>query len=294
MLIQSIARVLNGSLMVALPLILGFWIARRWKVSWRFFAIGMAAMALAQLGHIPFNMLLTALFRQNILPAPPKEWSLLFNAVLLGLSAGLWEETLRYIAYRWMAKDARSYARGLMLGAGHGGIEAIVLGLLVLVVLVQMVVMRSTDITALLQAQNLPQDQIELALKQVDEFWNVPLYLTLMGAVERVFALSFHLAASVMVLQVLLGRGWRWYWLAVLWHAVLDFTAVALQSKGILAIEALLAGFAVINLGILIYLYRRTPGEPVEETLPPLEIPPVPEITAPDETESNLDRSRYV
>ncbi len=293
MLIQSLARLLNGSLMVALPLILGFWIVRRWKVSWRFFAIGMAAMVLAQMGHIPFNMLLTALFRQDILPSPPREWSLLFNAVTLGLSAGLWEEAFRYIAYRWMAKDARSYARGLMLGAGHGGIEAIVLGLLVLVTLAQMVAMRSTDTTALLQAQNLSQDQIELALKQVDQFWSTPLYLTLMGAVERVFALSLHLAASVMVLQVVLGRGRRWFGLAVLWHAVLDFTAVALQPKGILVIEAVMAIYSFINLGILFYLYRRTPGEPVEETPPPLDTLPAPAIAAPEETENNLDLTRY-
>ena len=51
-------------------------------------------------------------------------------AVFLGLSAGVFEETARYLTYRFWAKDARSWSRGLMLGAGHGGSEAILVGAL--------------------------------------------------------------------------------------------------------------------------------------------------------------------
>jgi uncharacterized membrane protein YhfC len=57
-------------------------------------------------------------------------YNLLIIAGFLGLSAGFFEESARYVVYRWWARDARTWSQGLMLGAGHGGIESILLGFL--------------------------------------------------------------------------------------------------------------------------------------------------------------------
>ena len=71
MLLLYITRTLNGLLMILLPIGWGFFIWKRYQTSWRFFWIGVGTMVLAQVGHIPFNCLLTYLFQSGVLPNPP-------------------------------------------------------------------------------------------------------------------------------------------------------------------------------------------------------------------------------
>src|SRR5512146_2676712 len=131
--ILVVTRLLNGLLMIGLPVALGFFLTRRFHLGWRLWWIGAATFIISQVGHIPFNWIFTRLFALKYLPTPPAEWSLVFNAVFLGLSAGLFEELARAGVYRWWADDARSWRKGVLLGAGHGGVEAIILGALVVV-----------------------------------------------------------------------------------------------------------------------------------------------------------------
>ncbi len=125
-------HLLNGLLMVGMPIGLGIYLVRRFHLRWRLWWIGAAGFVISQVGHIPFNSLLTYLFQAKILPQPPAAWAPYFNPVVLGLSAGLFEELTRAAIYAWWAKDARSWRKGVLLGAGHGGAEALLLGLAVL------------------------------------------------------------------------------------------------------------------------------------------------------------------
>ena len=172
--------------------------------------------------------------------------------MVLGLSAGVWEESFRYFAYRWWAKDARSFDKALMLGAGHGGIEAILLGIYVLYIFLQMAALRNMDL-----AQAFSPEQAATLQQQLQVYWSVPWYTTLAGALERFNALIFHLTASVLVLQVFLRKQMRWLWLAIFWHAALDALAVGLASRGILVVEGMLAAFTLVNVGVL-YALRRS------------------------------------
>jgi len=191
----------------------------------------------------------------NSFPLPPENLGLLINAALLGLSAGLWEEITRYGVYRWWARDARSWAKGLMLGAGHGGVEAMIIGGLALLTLINMIVARNMDLSA-----TLPADQLVEAQRQITEYWSTPWYASILGAVERFFAIIFHLAASVMVLQVFVRKQKRWLWMAVGWHALMDGLLVyTLTTWGPYQTELMLAGFTLVNLAI-IFLLR--PSEP--------------------------------
>lgn len=251
MLILYITRTLNGLLMILLPIGWGFFIWRRYQTSWRLWWIGVGTMVLAQVGHIPFNYGLTYLFQAGVIPKPPEAWALVFNALVLGLSAGVWEETFRYFAYRWWAKDARSYDKALMMGAGHGGIEAIVLGVYVLYIFLQMAALRNMDL-----AQAFSPERAATLQQQMQTYWSLPWYVTLMGALERFNTLIFHLTASVLVLQVFLRKQIRWLWLAILWHAALDALAVGLSPRGILPVEGALVVFTLINVWALFALRR--------------------------------------
>lgn len=275
--------------MIFLPVLLGIYLGKKFKLPFRIWAIGAATFILSQVGHIPFNAGLTALFTKGILPVPPDNWRLIFNAVVLGLSAGLWEEVFRYLAFRFWVKDARSWGRALFLGAGHGGIEAIILGVLVLVSYVAMVALQNSNLIALI-----PTEQMGLVQQQLSAYWSAPWYATILGAVERIFAICFHLSASVLVLQVFLRKQLRWLWLAIGWHMLLDASAVfAAPTWGIYLTEVLLGLQALISLAIIFKL--RTPEPPEEAAEPQTEIKSIASIKMPeiDEDLERLEDTRF-
>jgi len=84
-------HLLNGFLMILLPVGLGVYLTRKLSLGWRLWWIGAGTFVLSQVGHIPLNFVLTALFQRGLLPKPPMTWKPIFYAVVLGLSAGLWE-----------------------------------------------------------------------------------------------------------------------------------------------------------------------------------------------------------
>jgi uncharacterized membrane protein YhfC len=212
-----------------------------------------------------------------------------FTAVLLGLSAGVWEECFRYIAYRWWAKDARSFDKALMMGAGHGGIEAIVLGVYVLYVLLQMVALRNMDL-----AQAFTPERAVTLQQQLQTYWGVPWYITLAGALERFNALIFHITASVLVLQVFLRKQMRWLLMAIFWHAALDGLSVWLAPQGILAVEGALMGFTLVNVCVL-YALRHSGMEKavVEGSSLPQAIPDLSGLRDLPVKPEELDNSRF-
>lgn len=252
--------------MVLLPILLGFWLVRKFKLSWKLFFAGALTFIASQVLHIPFLYGLTALFANGILPSPPAAWNTIFNAVLLGLLAGIFEETARYILFKFSLKKARSWNEGVLVGAGHGGVEAIIIGIIGVLTVVNMVVMRNADLSAM----GIPADQLALANQQVSAFWDSPAYMGLLGLAERVFAICLHISLSVMVLYSVAYKKPIWFWLAMLWHAVVDAGAVYLLPViGAVGVEGVVAVMAIVSLAILFGLRSKfvdlnPPQVPVE------------------------------
>lgn len=281
---------LNGLLMVALPIGLGYFLTRRYHLAWRLFWIGAATFILSQVFHIPFNALLNNLFRQGILPMPSSQLpQRIFFAVILGLSAGLFEEIARYIVYRWWARDARTWSKGLLFGAGHGGIEAFLLGVLVLYQFVQMVALRGADLPALV-----PADQLASLQKAVSEYWSLPVFYSLLGAVERALTIPMHMALSVIVLQVFTRRQIRWLWFAIGWHAFGDalVAGYVYPTWGAYAAEGILGLITLVNFGILFALHQSEPELPGESPLP-LHVKTADDLSPVEDSPDSLDESRY-
>ena len=276
---------LNFLLMFALPLALGWWIQRRWQASWRLFAIGAVTFVVSQIFHIPFNWLV--LQKWLLIPTDTAVLTnLIILSLFLGLSAGVFEEGARYLTYRFWAKDARTWAKGMMLGAGHGGIESLLLGAIGLINFVVLLALRQGYWSELI-----PPEQMDLVQAQIDSMFGLPLYMGLLGAVERVFALTLHLALSLLVMQVFVRGRLRWLVAAVLWHALADATAVfAVTTWGALTTEGLVGIMALISLGIVYWLYEPEPKEPEPEPLP--EPAPLEAADAPP-TQDALERSKY-
>ena len=251
--------------MIGMPIVLGVWLARKTKAPWRLFGIGAMTFIGSQVVHLPLNAALTLLFKAIWPSAQPRWWHIPFNAAVLGLTAGLCEETARYVGYRWLAKNARYWRDALMLGAGHGGIEAILLGGYVALTFVNMIVLRQMDLTML----GLTGDALAKAQRDVATFWSVPAYLVPLGAVERLFSLTVHISLSAMVLQVFTRRNGGWLALAIGYHLLTDATAVfgALSGWSPLVIESAVGMFALVSLAMIFSL--RPKGEAL--------VPPEPE-----------------
>ena len=275
---------LNFALMLVIPIGVAMFIHRRTGAAWRLFFIGTVTFILSQVFHIPFNWVVQ---RAGLLPGNLESWAnLLLMAAFLGLSAGLFEETARYLTYRYWAKDARSWSSGLMLGAGHGGIESILLGLLGAVNIVGLLVTLNNE--AMLSA--IPAEQQALINATVANLLATPWYGLLLGAAERVFAIAAHLALSVMVLQVFRRGSLRWLFLAIGYHAVFNMLAViAVTRVGPYATEGLLAVFSLLSLFIIFKL--RSP-DPVPVELEPLPLPLIDPANL-EPTDDVIDRSRY-
>ncbi len=277
---------INYALMILIPIVVAIFIRRRTGAPWRLFFIGAVTFIASQVLHIPFNFVVQ---RSGLLPSDTTLMTnLLVYAAFLGLSAGVFEETARYLTYRFWAKDARSWSRGLMLGAGHGGIEAILVGALAAV-----------NFVALLAAVNnetamnaLPADQRSMVTSALAQIMDAPAGTLLLGAVERVFAIAAHLAMSLLVLQVFLRRNIAWLFASIGFHTLLNMVAVIAASRlNPFATEGIIGLFALLAL-VIIFRLRTPEPEPAPE---PEALPPPADAAALDlrPTDDALDRSRY-
>ena len=214
---------------------------RRFSLPWKLVIAGALTFIVAQVLHIPLVFGMNS-FLQTL--------PLLASAILLGLLAGIFEETARYALFQYILKNTRSWKEGILVGLGHGGIEAMLLGILAAVGFVTMLGYRSIDLSTV---PSIPADQLELARQQVEAYWSAPWYMALMGFIERLFAISLHVSLSVMVLYAVVYRKPVWFWLALLWHAFVDAVAVYVgQQIGILAVEGIVAVLAIISLWIVL------------------------------------------
>lgn len=283
---------LNGLMMIAMPVGLAIFLARRWKMGWRIWWIGFLTFVLSQLGHIPFNAGAGIVLNRTGLVYWPLPAQQVFSAVFLGLSAGLFEEGARYLVLRFWAREARSWRAGIQFGAGHGGAEAIIFGLLAMVNYVAWLLLRNpATFDSFVAAGQIPAGQVETAHQQLAAIWSQPWHLSLLPAVERFFAIPIQIGLALLVMQIFLRRQWFWFWLAVLCHALVDASAVLLQPY---LSPVLLEGVVAIFAGIsLILVYRLRQPEPVRTSPPAAQPAALPTIQPVGESPENLADTKY-
>ncbi len=290
----TITHFLNGFLMIALPILLGIYLTNKFHLGWKLWLIGASTFILSQVVHLPFNSYLLNPLLGTIQQSIPGAPGILLIAIILGLSAGIFEECARYGMFRWWLKDARTWRSSVLAGAGHGGIEAILLGGLVLLGFINMLAYRNSNLSSL----NLTTQNLTIFQQELHAYWSLPWYGTLLGAVERIFTIPFHIVASVLVLQVFTRRPGQqllgWLGLAILWHTIMDATAVFMSSQvSIYVVEAILGGLAILDV-IIIFVLRQPEPVHIEPSsyLPP-DMPPVFVPKQIEETSENLDKTRY-
>lgn len=235
---------------LSIPIVLYMVLRRRFRCNRRPFFFGAAtffffAMVLEQLAHlVVLKSSVGAVIQQNI-------W--LF-ALYGGAMAGLFEEGGRLIVFSTLLKKRQDNDHdALMFGAGHGGMEVILIFTITMVMnLYYALMIRSGRADALLASMGEAQRATTALIFTSLSTTAAPFYL--LGLVERVAAVLLHLSLSVLVWIAVKGRRFSIFWLAVLLHFAVDALAVVLSRRGIspLLLEAL-----VIFLSLLCALIAR-------------------------------------
>lgn len=208
---------------VCFPLAAAWFVSRRLHVSWRYFAYGAVIFLLFQLiSRVPIVLAIQGALAPQLQASRP----LLFGwLAALALTAGLAEEIGRYVGYRWLFREEKTWSRAVMYGLGHGGLESMVLVAgLTLLGLINLLALSAVDLATL----PLTDEQRELARQQLAAVAAQPDWLPLVGAWERLWTLPVHVALSVMVVQVFRRRQIWWLWLAVAAHTLVNLLAAGI------------------------------------------------------------------
>lgn len=279
---------LNFLLMLSLPFVLAAFLARRLGTRWGLVWVGAVTFIASQVVHIPLNAVLA---RLGVIKAATTGWPLVWYAIVLGLMAGLCEELARYLVLRFWLKRDRSWRAALMFGAGHGGVESFIVGLITAAGAINLFVASNVDPARL----GITAAQLPLLQKQLAAFWSAPVLFPLLGAFERVSAMSTHLFVAVLVMQAFTRNNILWLLAAILWHALTDAVAVyVVATWGAVPTEAAIAVLALIGLALMFALRQPEPlpAAPAAAPLPaPSEGPLPPASAAP--TPDQLERTRY-
>ncbi|HEY1348717.1 MAG TPA: YhfC family glutamic-type intramembrane protease [Ktedonobacteraceae bacterium] len=220
--------IVSTIIVIVCPFIFGIVARRRLAVGWKYFWFGALVFLVFQLlTRIPLVVVL-----QSTVLAPLLRASTAFAWIwltLLALTAGLFEEVGRYLGYRlFMGREPKTWAKAVMFGLGHEGLES-----LVLVGGVQLLTLLSLALFGAVNVNDLPADQRQ-AVSQLFVTINAqPGWFPLLSAWERLWSFPLQVMLSVIVLQVFLRHDLRWLFLAILLHALIDFLVLALpQAAG--------------------------------------------------------------
>ncbi|MCT8336365.1 YhfC family intramembrane metalloprotease [Methanoculleus sp. Afa-1] len=238
---------------ILVPLALGYWIVKKFGLSWRVFGLGALFFIVVQVFHAPFVILTQNPLYSALLPFGTTA-ALAVLALYLGLMAGLFEEVGRYLVYRYLFRRREiplTRENGLLFGTGWGGVESMIVALVVLAGMASYILLTGDG-----GAIPLPDDPAVQV--QVDALRALTPLDILPGLAERMMTITLHIAWSLMVLAAVVYGKKALLALAVLWHAAVDAAAVYLvQTHGILVTEGVIFLFAVLALAYILWEWRR-------------------------------------
>ena len=142
---------------------------------------------------------------------------------LLAVSAGVVEELARWIFMRWFLKR-KTYFNGIIFGFGHGGIEALLL----------------VGIPVVIQLNMASQTQLFLS------------------GVERLCAIAIHVCLSLIILTGVRTGAFRYVCYAIIIHSMINFIGGTLaQTQSLVIVETVLVTLVCILILGTIQIVRR-------------------------------------
>ena len=211
----------------------------------------------------PTQMMLPDHAVSRFINARPLLW-----ALVVALFPGVFEETGRLIAFKTVLRKRKNKETSISYGIGHGCGEAmILLGITYIEYIVFAVMINlGTFQTVIDQATAQAPDQINTVYALAGQIASFSMASLGVALFERVFAVLFHIGASILVFYACKDKNKTWlYPLAIILHTAMDFIA-ALTLTGIWTpstwlLEAIVAVFGILVFcGAYFLLYRKDKG----------------------------------
>lgn len=227
---------------IALPITLIVIMRLKYKASLKSFFIGAAAFFIAVQcveGPINYYFLAGNKSTASIITG---------NAILFmlygGLMAGIFEETARYICFKFILKKERRIQDAISYGIGHGGIEAILL--------VGITYLANTIVSIMINLGTPLENGLELASAQLS---SVEPYMFAIAGVERLATIIIQIGLSIIVFNSVKYDKKKYYFLAILIHAFIDFPAV-LAQRGVINIITVESIIILIAIAFIVFIIK--------------------------------------
>lgn len=191
------------------------------------------------------------------------------NPVLLALVAGLFpgvfEETGRLIAFKTVLRNRKNRETSISYGIGHGGFEVILILGMTYIQYIAFAVMINTGTfgTVIDQVASQAPEQLDSVESVVSLLTGFSFADLGIAFVERIFAVLFHIGASILVFYACRNKKRFWlYPMAIVLHTGMDFIA-ALNLFDVIslspwALDGIAAVFGLsIFFGAYLLLYRK-------------------------------------
>jgi uncharacterized membrane protein YhfC len=251
-----IMMIVNALLGIVIPVFLCWWAVKKHKANLATILIGAATFFV-------FALVLESLVHRLVLTGERGaliQGKVLYYALYGGLMAGLFEETGRFLAMKFLLKKEPTTAKaGVSYGLGHGGVEMILLFGISMISTFAMAVMINAGMTDTLTA-GVPAEAQEQLAAQLDQIKTASAGSFLLGLWERFSALILHVSLSILVWAAA-RKGGKWLWLfpaAILLHALVDGIAVILaKHTGAVTVELVILAMAIAYAGLAWLIARK-------------------------------------
>ncbi|MDO5441679.1 MAG: YhfC family glutamic-type intramembrane protease [Bacillota bacterium] len=242
--IKTILVALAAIIPFALSLILLIWWKAKTKVRTGVFIIGsicfiVFALGVEQLAHNYFLLGNNAV--SNFINGHVVSY-----ALYAALAAGVFEEIARLVAYKFLLRKYKDPAISVAYGIGHGGIE-------------MMILLGFTYAIYFLFMQGVSFGSEEINAQLFATVMSIPNSMIAVAIVERLIALVAQIGLSILVFTAYSRRDYKWFFIAIGFHAILDIPAAFYQtgSLSIVFVEIWCAVIAAVIMYIAVKLYKQ-------------------------------------
>jgi uncharacterized membrane protein YhfC len=237
---HALAYLISGIFEIVIPVLIGLYFVKRFNTSLNVLVIG-CVMFVLSLIRVPLNQYISSeIYYMNF-----GSYTLVLLYAFPSLTAGVFEEGVRYIAYKFLVNDHR-IENGLTYGVGHGGAESIIL-----------VGINSIAFGYFLLFNPGVFPPFQLASIQAS-----PIYLPFVGLYERIMAIIVQISLSVIVLMTFRTGRKIYFGVAIILHFLIDFLASLTLSYGVIYPELIATGFA---LGLGFWTYDKYRADQIKE-----------------------------
>ncbi len=220
-------------------------------------------------------------------------------ALVGGLFAGVFEECGRYITMLvFMSAKKKTKENSIMLGIGHGGIEAIILlGITSINNLIYILMLNSGTLQSTLKLSEsvLTPEMLEESIAALAPLWTTSSVLFFVGGLERIFAIAFHICMSYLVYRAYRDRKPVKLLLAVLIHAAYDGIMYIVSVKlGAVPCEIFIGVYAIVVTVLTIIEYKKDielTNDEDETADEPMEMAEITEAVNKDDSEETTENN---